>query len=78
MEKRYITPDEADRCVSAVLAIQEVTPLTHSQRCQRAAEWAAEELGVIASPGFRRMVSKRVAAAWSEQMFSVKWEVENV
>lgn len=77
MEKRYITEDETSRCVAAVLATQEVTPLTHSRRCQLAAEWAAEELGVIASPGFRRMVSKQVEALWREQVFQVKWEVEN-
>lgn len=76
MEKRYITEDETDRCMAAVLATQEVTPLTHSRRCQLAAEWCCDELGVIASPSFRRMVSKRVATAWSERIFSVKWEVE--
>ena len=76
MEKRYITEDETDRCMAAVLAVQEVTPLTHSRRCQLAADWCAEELGAIASASFRRMVSKRVAAAWQEQMFQVKWEVE--
>jgi len=64
--KRFITKAEQDRCTAAVLSTHEITPLSHSQRCQAAAEWCADELGVVTLPSFRRAVSRDVALLWSE------------
>ena len=72
LTKRFITTAEQDRCTAAVLSTHEITPLSHSQRCQAAAEWCADELGVVTLPSFRRAVSRDVALLWNQEIINTK------
>ena len=72
LTKRFITKAEQDRCTAAVLSTHEITPLSHSQRCQAAAEWCADELGVVTLPSFRRAVSRDVALLWNQEIINTK------